>query len=95
MDAALAAFGLAADAPVVAGDPPFYLWPEHVPAFEAWACIQTQWRESMDGRTGLDYAGVEAWLRLSGLPARRHRERFAQLQVMERAALAAWREMRQ
>ncbi len=59
----------------------------------AWLAVQTQWRVGMSGPTGLDYAGVEAALRLSavGDPA----EVFAGLRVCEAAALDAWRERRE
>lgn len=72
----------------------FCLWPEHVPAFELWVAAQTQWRSGMAGATGLDYGGIEALMRLRGVARAERSERFAELQVMERAALAAWQEKR-
>lgn len=89
VDAALAAFGLVADVPVVI-DEPFHLWPEHTEAFRIWGAVQTQWRVGMAGATGLDYAGVDVLLRTLGLRAPERRERFLELQVMERAALREW-----
>lgn len=68
----------------------FHVWPEHVPALRLYLDVQTQWREG-----GLDYAGVEALLRLQGLPRAQRGERFAELQIMERAALKAWAKQRQ
>jgi hypothetical protein len=59
-----------------------------------WLAAQTQWRSGMAGATGLDYGGVEALMRLRGLPRSQRAERFAEVQVMERAALAAWAEKR-
>jgi len=61
-----------------------------VPAFELWSAVQTQWRVGMGGPTGLDYAGVEAVLRVLGVRGEQRRERFALLQAMERAALREW-----
>jgi hypothetical protein len=43
----------------------------------------------MSGPTGLAYAGVDVVLS-HHVPQRQRRETFAELQVMERAALAAW-----
>ncbi len=73
----------------------FHLWPEHVAALDAWLAVQTQWREGFNGATGLDYGGVEAWARISGLRGDARRERFAELQLMERATLRAWAQARQ
>lgn len=78
-------------------EPMFWLWPDHLPAFEAWAMVQTQWRYAgMQGlATGLDYAGVWVAIR-ARWPGASGRQRlvFADLQLMERAALDAWAEQR-
>lgn len=66
----------------------FHLWPEHGAALWLWLELQTQWREGFAGATGLDYAGVEAYLR-SAVPRAQRSERFAEVRVMERAWLAA------
>lgn len=90
-DEALAAFGLVLEGEAaVAQDPPFHLWPEHVPALELWGAVQTQWRHGFAGPVGLDYAGVEAALRLQSTPRSERGERFAELRIMERAALEEW-----
>lgn len=65
----------------------FELWPENVESMAMFLQVQTQWRHGASGRpTGLDYAGVRAFL-----PARawRSQEFRDDLQVMERAALLA------
>ena len=90
---ALAAIGLYMDD----GDAPqrpreWHLWPEHLPAFEAFLGLQTQWVVGMAGPVGLAYAGVEACLRLYGLTAAQRRQRFAELQHIERGWLAGWHE---
>ena len=93
---ALAAYGLLREgaAALPASDEPFYLWPEHLPAYNLWCAAQTQWRHGFNGPTGLDYAGVRA--HMAGRVARRHQaRRLAELQCMERAALEAWGEMRE
>jgi hypothetical protein len=97
--AAFSAFGIEPGAEPDVGRGPardeavFHLWPEHVPAVELWAVVQTQWRHGFDGPTGLDYAGVRVAL---DMRARRQDipRRFRELQVMEHAALAAWAERR-
>ena len=67
----------------------FYLWPENVQAFTHWQCVQTQWRVGgMGGVTGLDYAGVRAYLELCGPRSSREREAlFRDFMVMEGGAL--------
>lgn len=90
---ALAAFGLVQER----AEPlhqPYWLWPENVAPWRCWQAVQTQWRHGASGPTGLDYAGVESWLRLSRTPRRLHRTRLAQVQICERAALDAWDERR-
>jgi hypothetical protein len=52
--------------------------------------VQTQWRSSFAGLTGLDYTGVEAAMRMAGIE--RTPEIFDGLQVMEFTALKAMSE---
>lgn len=80
-------------APQVAGE--FYLWPEHQAALRLWGAVGTQWREGFSGPTGLDYTGVEAAMRLLGIPRAERAERFAELRVMERVTLRVWAHRRQ
>lgn len=59
--------------------------------------MQTQWRIGWPAmgqpvRTGLDYAGVHAWLLASGAPC--IPRLFADIQACEAAALAAWNQPR-
>lgn len=51
--------------------PTVALWPVNVASWCAWMAVQTQWRHASAGmagamRTGLDYAGVSAWLQANG-----------------------------
>lgn len=94
VDDALAVWGLVAESPLQATeDDTFWLWPENLPTFNLWRCrLQTQWRSSMAGPTGLDYPGVECVLRIYGIRGKERIETFAQLQAMELASLAAWQE---
>lgn len=69
-----------------------WLWPDCLPAWYAWQAVQTQWRiGGMGGYTGLDYAGVRAWLDECGPDKRKtRREWFACFQACEAATLNAW-----
>lgn len=95
VDTALALFGLVADKPVLADVEPFYLWPENIPAWQLFQCCGTQWRTGMNGREGLDYAGVEVVMRLHRVRPRQRRQRWAEVQAMESAALQAWEERKE
>lgn len=68
-----------------------YLWPCNVPAWAAWRGVQTQWRIGPSGAiTGLDYAGVRAWLDEQQIDSAPERKRiFAGIQAAERGALSA------
>lgn len=77
--------------------PVFSLWPECVAVWAVWVALQTQWRYAgMGGApTGLDYAGVTAWLQAHGYGfgrARNLRETLGHIGAMERAALSAYAE---
>ena len=63
-------------------------------AWNAWQSVQTQWRTGMGGATGLDYAGVRAYLDEIDLGADR-RDVFAGIQACERATLDVWSEQRE
>lgn len=98
-DAALAALGLcsASDSPEQPAAPPdkCYLWPCNLPTWRLWHGLQTQWRVGAGGREGLCYASVIGWLRrVAGIGKKQLPEVFAELQAMERAALAVWAEKR-
>ncbi|MCY1253019.1 hypothetical protein D9M68_123140 [compost metagenome] len=78
--------------------------PVHVDNWEAlqlFLTLQTQWRQVAGMtdclRTGLDYAAIEPVLRLRGVKRKRQAALFADLRVLEAAALeelAAQRERR-
>lgn len=97
-DAALAAFGLELELATVEC-PRFGLWPEHALPLALWTAAQTCMRRGLHGAEGLDYAAVHALLvrtqclRLPRSPRRRAAV-WADLRVIELAALAEWHEMR-
>lgn len=72
-----------------------YLWPCNVQAWKCWQGVRTQWRTGMADPTGLDYAGVRAYLDLQGLEGDERRSVFAGIQACEAATLAAWAEQRE
>jgi len=69
-----------------------YLWPCNVKAWGHWQAVQTQWRSGMGGPTGLDYAGVRAYLTEAGLMGKQRKNTFAGIQAAEAATLRAWGE---
>ena len=92
---ALAAFGAVLDdSAAPPEEEPFWLWPEHAPALDLWFAVQTQWRYSFAGATGLCYAGVQATMEQRRVRSSRRSRLFGELQTMERAALAVWAERR-
>lgn len=44
----------------------------------------------MEGRTGLNYPGVEASMRMRGLRPAKRQQLFGLVQMMEQAALEEW-----
>lgn len=74
----------------------FYLWPENVVLWHLWHQLQTQWRVGAEGRDGLDYASVLAYMRdVACIRPRKFAQAFACLQAMERAVLDAWAKQRE
>lgn len=69
-----------------------YLWPCNVPTWTHWQAVQTQWRHGTSGITGLDYAGVRAYLDEQDLEPPERRDIFAGLQAAESGTLEAVRE---
>ena len=107
---AAAAFGLRivepddadddAERPAPPAPPCAWLWPENIPAWEAWHAIQSCWRTAgMDGRrSGIDWAGAQVLLQGLGYRAeraprpRRLWPMVEDLRHIANAALAAWAE---
>lgn len=98
VDAALAAWGMrraeAGEADATEDEPlpdKCYLWPCNLRTFNVWQQVQTQWRQSMAGREGLDYSGVDSYLAtVPGFRPKARAELWAGLRAMERAALEVW-----
>ena len=61
------------------------VWEENWPVLEMFLRCQTQWRTTMSGVLGLDYAAV-AWV-LKLYEVEDHRSMLEDLQVMEAAAM--------
>lgn len=72
-----------------------YLWPDNVATWNHWLCVQTQWRTGgMGGATGLDYAGVSAYLSESGVEGDERKTVFSGIRAAEAGTLAGWAERR-
>ena len=67
----------------------FDVWPENWPAAQLFVACASQWRMVAGMKAvayaGLDYAGVEAAMRLSGVPRRDRADLFDRIRVMEKA----------
>lgn len=83
------------DRPLTPAHRTFYLWPENVPAWSLFQACGTQWRQSMEGATGLDYPGCEVVMRRRRIPQRDRDRMFCLLQAMERGALKGWHQLRE
>jgi hypothetical protein len=57
--------------------------------------VQTQWRVGMSGATGLDYAGVRAWLDEDGIDGDERRDLWRCIVAAERSTLSVWSEQRE
>ncbi len=75
------------------GDQDLHLWPDNVQAWQCWQGVQTQWRVGMAGPTGLDYAGVRAYL--EEVQPDDRRSAFVGICACERATLEVWAEQRE
>jgi len=95
-DDALAAFGLELEGAVPRErGPVFYLWPEHVPAWNFFCACRTQWRHGFEGPTGLDYAGVECLMDQFSLPRRRRLKLWPLVRAAESGYLQGLSERRE
>lgn len=75
------------------------VWPEHRLAFDVFCAMQTQWRMGGGGMggsvpTGLDYPALQAVMQLLDVPKADRVQVFADVRVMEGAALDAMAEAR-
>lgn len=67
----------------------YEVWPENWPILELFLALNTQWRfAGMEGqRVGLEYSAIPVVMDLHQVPAKRRRQWFGWIQMMERAAL--------
>jgi hypothetical protein len=68
------------------------VWPDNLPAVNAFVALSTQWRVGMSGPVGLDYGAIHAVLVLTKVERARWSEVFEDLRVMEEAALVLLRD---
>lgn len=63
------------------------LWPDTAESYLIFCELDTQWRVGASGIYALDYQGVEAALRLMGIPRRRWPALFDDIRTLEAGAL--------
>ena len=83
--AALAAMGLTPDTRL--GDADIDLYADTAASVEVFTSLTTQWNIGMSGATGLRYEAVPLVLRMVGVPRGDWPQVFADLRIMEQAAL--------
>jgi len=88
MAALLAKLGPQPDAVPVPQEEHF-LWPCNVVAWAHWGQVQTQWRTGMGGLTGLDYAGLRAYLDEQAMPPDERTHVWQCITACEHATLQA------
>lgn len=89
---ALAAFGLAPEAPLQ--EPATELWPEHAAAVRLFNLAGTQWVVGPASVVGLRYESLPMLRDALGIPQEDWPAVLADLQVLERESLRLWREKR-
>jgi hypothetical protein len=67
------------------------LWPDNAPYVDLFRAMQTQWRFSFGGASGLDYGALEPTLRLLDVPHEKWSEMFSAIRIMEIEALEQMR----
>ena len=75
--------------------PPVQVWPCNVESVGVLYAMRTQWRVGMGGSVGLDYTVLPFIWEHTQVPQERRAAVFADLQVMESAALAAMHPVRE
>lgn len=100
LDEAAAAFGLQIEHESLPDERAFFLLPDCLDSWVLWNRLQTQWRTAgVDGdRTGLDYAGVRAFMLAHGYGSgkrRSERRALGDIQVMEGEVMTVWAQQKQ
>ena len=74
------------------GDDEHYLWPCNQTAWHHWGQVQSQWRMGMGGPSGIDYAGLRAYLDEQAMAPDERTHTWACITACERSTLQAWAE---
>lgn len=68
------------------------VWPDCWAAVQLLAAVSTQWRVSMAGAYGLDYAALFSVMQVWGVRKKKRAEMLHDIRVMEQAVLEMWQE---
>ncbi|MDM9594743.1 DUF1799 domain-containing protein [Pseudomonas guariconensis] len=71
------------------------LWECNVQSFAVFEAMGTQWRTGMSGATGLDYQTLPVVMGLLDVEQDQHQAIFADIRVMEQAALRTMADSRE
>jgi hypothetical protein len=71
------------------------VWPIHQPVLQVFSSLATQWRIAASGPSGIDYSVLPVVMDLHNIHQQDRTQLFADLQVMESAALEQMRENNQ
>lgn len=63
------------------------IWPDNLGAYNVFVSLLSQWRVGAAGATGLDYTAIPVVFELLGIPKAERAAIFADIRVMEDAAL--------
>lgn len=63
------------------------VWPIHFDVLQVFNSLNTQWRMGLKGRTGIDYSVLPVVMDLHEINPTERKQMFADLKVMETAAL--------
>jgi hypothetical protein len=74
-----------------ASGPPVEVWPDNLLAVNTFIAVSTQWNVGPGGPLGLNYASLEAVMRMHQIPIESHREVLEGVRTIEDAALAEMR----
>ena len=95
IEKSLASFGLPAEMAEYFHEEKTKVWLIHQPVLNVFNSLATQWRLGIKGPSGIDYSVLPVVMDLHNINQQDRAQLFADLQVMESAALEQMRENKQ